>query len=64
MNWTREDFEKDRLRYETALAALLESGLSEEHALVRRQRRRIAVVDRVLTDPAFGMVQPETEEQP
>lgn len=52
MNWTREDFERDRARYQRDLDELLAHGLPDEHPLVRRARRRIETVDRVLNDPA------------
>jgi hypothetical protein len=54
--FTRADFEADRARYATELARLLELGLSDGHPLVERERRRIETVDRVLTDPAYGLV--------
>lgn len=60
MNWTREDFEQDKARYQQELDALLLLGLTEGHPLVERQRRRIETVNRVLTDPAYGL----TEEAP
>lgn len=55
MNWTREEFEQDRERYQAELDALLAQGLPEGHPLVERQRRRIETVDRVLTDPRYGL---------
>lgn len=57
MNFTREDFEADRERYVAERQRLLDSGLAENHPLVERQQRRIETVDRVLTDPAYGLVQ-------
>lgn len=59
MHWTREEFEQDKQRYQQELEALLAKGFAEGHPLVERQRRRIETVDRVLTDPAYGL----TEEQ-
>lgn len=56
MNFTREDFEADRERYVTERQRLLDTGLAENHPLVERQTRRIETVDRVLTDPAYGLV--------
>lgn len=61
MNWTREQFEQDRQRYQRELDELLDKGLPEGHPLVERQRRRIETVDRVLTDPAYGFAV-ETED--
>lgn len=55
MNWTREEFEQDKARYQRELDALLAQGFAEGHPLVERQRRRIETVDRVLTDPACGL---------
>jgi len=60
MKWTREEFTQDRARYEAELKRLLDLGLTDGHPLVERQRRRIETVDRVLTDPAYGL----TEEAP
>ena len=54
MNWTREEFEQDKQRYQRELDRLLTQGFAEGHPLVERQRRRIETVDRVLTDPAYG----------
>lgn len=51
MNWTREDFERDRDRYQRDLDELLAHGMTDDHPLVKRARRRIETVDRVLTDP-------------
>lgn len=56
MNFTREDFQADRERYVAERKRLVESGLAENHPLVERQTRRIETVDRVLTDPAYGLV--------
>lgn len=56
MNFTREDFEADRERYAVERKRLLDSGLAENHPLVERQTRRIETVDRVLTNPAYGLV--------
>lgn len=61
MNWTREEFEADRARYQGELDKLLAAGYAEGHPLVERQRRRIETVDRVLTDPAYGIVTPPAE---
>ena len=55
MSWTREQFEQDRKRYQSTLNTLKAQGLPDGHPLVERQRRRIAAVDRVLTDPAYGL---------
>lgn len=55
MNWTREEFERDKQRYRRELDALLAQGLTDGHPLVERQRRRIETVDRVLADPAYGL---------
>lgn len=57
MDWTREAFEQDKQRYQAELDRLLGMGLTEEHPLVKRQRRRIETVDRVLTDPAYGLAE-------
>lgn len=57
MRWTREEFEQDRQRYQRELDALLDRGLPDGHPLVERQRRRIETVDRVLTDPAYGLTE-------
>ena len=56
MRLTREEFEEDRKRYVAERQRLLDSGLAENHPLVERQTRRIETVDRVLTDPAYGLV--------
>lgn len=64
MSWNREDFESDRERYQRELADLLGNGLTDGHPLVERQRRRIETVNRVLTDPAYGLVEPEQEGTP
>jgi hypothetical protein len=56
MNLTREQFEKDRERYVAERQRLLDTGLAESHPLVERQQRRIETVDRVLSDPAYGLV--------
>lgn len=56
MNWTREEFEQDKVRYQGELDALLAKGLPEGHPLVERQRRRLETVERVLTDPAYGLI--------
>jgi hypothetical protein len=55
MNWDREQFEQDRQRYQRELDAYLADELTEEHPLVKLQRRRLATVTRVLTDPRFGL---------
>lgn len=55
MNWTREDFQRDRERYQRELDALRAQDFDDDHPLVKRQRVRISVVDRVLTDPRFGL---------
>jgi hypothetical protein len=55
VNWTREDYFQDWQRYQRELDAYLADGLTEEHPLVKLQRRRLATVTRVLTDPAFGL---------
>ena len=55
MNFTREQFEQDRERYQGEMEALLAQGFADDHPLVERARRRIATVDRVLTDPAYGL---------
>ena len=55
MTWTREQFEHDRQRYQREINALLAQGFDEDHPLVERQRRRIETVDRVLTDPDYGL---------
>jgi len=54
--WDRETFEADRERYRAERQRLIDSGLPEDHPLVERQTRRIETVDRVLTDPAYGLV--------
>lgn len=55
--WTREQFEQDRERYQQELDALTARGFGDGHPLVERQRRRIETVDRVLTDPAYGLTE-------
>jgi hypothetical protein len=55
VNWTREDYVQDRQRFQREIETLLGQGLDEKHPLVERNRRRLKTVDRVLTDPAFGM---------
>lgn len=55
--WTRADFEADRKRYEAERQRLLDSGLPEDHPLVERETRRMETVDRVLSDPAYGLVE-------
>jgi hypothetical protein len=60
MKWTREEFEQDRQRYQGELDSLLAQGFQEGHPLVERQRRRIETVDRVLTDPAYGLAECDT----
>jgi len=55
--FTRKDFEGDKKRYQEELASLLAQGLAEGHPLVERARRRIETVDRVLTDPRYGLVE-------
>jgi hypothetical protein len=55
VNWTREELEQDRQRYQHELDTLLAQGLTDGHPLIERQRRRIETVDRVLTDPAYGL---------
>lgn len=55
--WTRADFEADRKRYVAERQRLLDSGLAEEHPLVERETRRIETVDRVLSDPAYGLTE-------
>ena len=55
MNWTREEFEQDKVRYQQELDDLLTQGFADGHPLVERQRRRIETVDRILTDPAYGL---------
>jgi phage pi2 protein 07 len=57
MNWTREEFEQDKQRYQRELDELLAEGFTEEDFRVRRQRRRIETVDRVLTDPRYGLTE-------
>jgi hypothetical protein len=57
VTWTREQFQQDRGRYLGELGALLAQGFDEDHPLVKRQRRRIETVDRVLTDPAYGLTE-------
>lgn len=57
MELTREAFEQDKARYQNELDDLLAKGLAEDHPLVERQRRRLETVERVLTDPAYGLVE-------
>jgi hypothetical protein len=57
MNLTREAFEADKIRYESDLKSYLDQGLSDDHPLVERARRRIETVDRVLNDPAYGLTE-------
>lgn len=64
MRWTREEFEQDRRRYQGELDSLLAQGFQEGHPLVERQRRRIETVDRVLTDPAYGLIDGSAETDP
>jgi hypothetical protein len=55
VNWTRAEFEQDKDRYQRELDDLLAQGVADGHPLVERQRRRIETVERVLTDPAYGL---------
>jgi hypothetical protein len=57
MMWTTEQFEADRERYQREIIALKAQGFEEDHPLIERQRRRIETVDRVLSDPAYGLVE-------
>jgi hypothetical protein len=57
VNWTREQFEQDKQRYQREIDALLAQGLPLGHPLVERQRKRIRTVDRVLTHPAYGLTE-------
>jgi len=59
MEFTREAFEQDKARYKHELDDLLAKGLTDGHPLVERQRRRLETVDRVLTDPAYGLTTPD-----
>lgn len=61
MKWTREEFVQDRARYEAELKRLQALGLTDQHPLVERYRRRIETVDRVLTDPAYGLTEEATD---
>lgn len=62
MDWSRAAFEGDKARYEQELAALLAEGFTEGDFRVRQARRRLAVVDRVLVDPAFsGLIKEATD---
>jgi hypothetical protein len=55
VNWDREQVEQDRRRYQLELDAHLAAGLTEEHPIVERLHKRLRVVNRMLTDPAFGL---------
>lgn len=55
MNWTREDYMQDWQRYRRDLNGLRAQGYADEHPRVRQQRRRLEIVERMLTDPRFGM---------
>ncbi len=57
MRLTREDFEADRERYQREIATLRAQGFEDDHPLIERQRRRIETVDRVLSDPAYGLAE-------
>lgn len=57
MRLTREEFEQDRERYRRELDDLTAQGLIAGHPLVERLLRRIETVNRVLTDPAYGLTQ-------
>ena len=57
MNWTREQFEADRERYQREIIALKAQGFEDDHPLIERQRRHIETVDRMLSDPDYGMVE-------
>ncbi len=57
MNWTREQFQQDRERYQREINALHAQGFDDDHPLIKRQLRRIEVVDRVITDPRFGLTE-------
>lgn len=61
MNWTRADFEQDKARYQQQLVAYRDLGLADDHPLMERLHRRIETVDRVLTDPAYGLTEEATE---
>ena len=60
-DFTREAFEQDKLRYQADLDQLLAAGLTDGHPLVERQRRRIETVDRILTNPDYGLAEPHAE---
>lgn len=66
MNWTRADwsreaFEGDKQRYQAELDRLLADGLGEDDFRVRLLHRRIATVERALTDPRFGLTDGEVD---
>lgn len=62
MNWTREEFEQDRERYQRELDELLAEGFTEDDFRVRRQRKRIDTVNRVLTHPAYGLTEEKADD--
>jgi hypothetical protein len=55
MNWTRKQFEQDRQRYQRELDTLHAHGYTDGHPLVEQQRRRLKIVTRMLTDPAYDL---------
>jgi hypothetical protein len=60
---TRKHWEADRDRYAAELEKLLAGGFSDEHALVRRARRRLEAVNRALTDPRLaGLIDEEKQD--
>lgn len=60
--WARADFEQDKRRYETELAALREGGYSDDHPLLARIRRRIDTVTRVLEGDLSGLIEEKTDD--
>ena len=61
MHWTREEFEQDKQRYQREIDELLAEGFRDDDFRVRRARKRIETVDRVLTDPAYGLTEEDTD---
>lgn len=54
--WSRAHWEADLARYRAEVARLRASGLPEGHPLVEQATRRMKTVERVLSDPAYGLL--------
>jgi hypothetical protein len=60
--WTRREFEQDKQRYETAIAALREAGYIDDHPLIRNHRRRLDAIERVLTGNLSGLIEEDPDD--